>query len=101
VHLALCLVEGNTGGRKANEEVVMSKSPGLKHRPLRRDGGDAFFPDPASLAFISLPDAESLAEEFIAAATSADFVFEESRNELSMDEIGGPFLEDEELDLFD
>lgn len=72
-----------------------------KHRPFRRDSGDAFLPDPASGTFISLSDAESVAEEFIASVTSADFVLEEARNELSVDEVGGPFVEDDELELFD
>jgi len=80
----------------------MSRMRSVKRRPLRRDGGDAFLPDPASGTFISYPDAESAAEEFIASVTSADFVNEEARNELSMDEIGGPFVEDqEELELSD
>ncbi|MBX3206324.1 MAG: hypothetical protein KF764_14725 [Labilithrix sp.] len=72
-----------------------------KHRPFRRDSGDAFLPDPASGTFISVPDAESVAEEFIASVTSADYVLEEARNELSIDEIGGPFVEDDELELTD
>lgn len=65
-----------------------------KRRPFRRDAGDAFLPDPASGTFIRLAEAESAAEEFIASVTSADFVLEDARNELSMDEIGGPFIED-------
>ena len=80
----------------------MSKMRVLKRRPFRRDGGDAFLPDPASGTFITVSDAESAAEEFIASVTSADCVLEEARNELSMDEIGGPFVEeDEQLDLYD
>lgn len=74
----------------------MLKMRASKRRPFRRDGGDAFLPDPASGTFISVPDAESVAEEFIASVTSADFVFEDVRNELSMDEIGGPFVDDED-----
>jgi hypothetical protein len=78
----------------------MSRLP--RHRSVRRDSGDAFLPDPTSGTFISAPEAESAAEEFIASVTSADFVLEEARNELSMDEIGGPFLQDDELiDLSD
>jgi hypothetical protein len=80
----------------------MSKMRNLKRRPSRRDGGDAFLPDPASGTFITVPaDAESVAEEFIASITSADYVLEEARNELSIDEIGGPFLEDEQLEFPD
>ena len=75
----------------------MSKMRPWKRRPFRRDGGDAFLPDPASGTFITVTDAESAAEEFIASATSADCVVEDARNELSMDEIGGPFVEHDDL----
>ncbi len=74
----------------------MSKMRAMKRRPFRRDSGDAFLPDRASGTFISVIEAESAAEEFIASATSAESVVEDARNELSMDEIGGPFVEDEE-----
>jgi hypothetical protein len=70
-----------------------------KRRPFRRDGGDAFLPDPASGTFIRVPEAESVAEEFIASVTSAGFVLEDARNELSVDEIGGPFVDEDEEDL--
>lgn len=79
----------------------MSKMRVVKRRPFRRDSGDAFLPDPASGTFITVPDAESAAAEFIASVTSADFVLEDARNELSVDEIGGPFVEDEELEVPD
>jgi hypothetical protein len=69
----------------------------FKHGPVRRrDSADAFLPDPASGAYIPVDDAESMAEEFIASATSAAFVLEDSRNEISADEIGGPFVDDDE-----
>ena len=61
-------------------------------RSSRRDIGDAFLPDPATGAFAVINDAEAFGEEFIAGATSAEYVGEDSRNEVSMDEIGGPFL---------
>jgi hypothetical protein len=80
----------------------MSKMRNLKRRPFRRDSGDAFLPDPASGTFLTVPaDAECVAEEFIASITSADFVLEEARNEIAMEEFGGPFLEDEELEFPD
>lgn len=46
-------------------------------------------------AFESLVDdeAEAMAEEFIASATSAEFIGEDARNEIHSDEVGGPFLE--------
>lgn len=74
----------------------MSKMRALKRRPFRRDSGDAFLPDPASGTFITVTDAESVAEEFIASVTSASSILEEARNELSIDEIGGPFVDDDE-----
>ena len=71
---------------------AMAKKIAPARRSSRRDLGDAFVPDPASGVFIAADDAESLAEEFIAGATSAEFVGEDARNELSIDELGGPFL---------
>jgi hypothetical protein len=79
----------------------MYKMRAVKRRPFRRDAGDAFLPDPASGEFIKAAEAESVAEEFITSVTSADFVLEDSRNELSLDEIGGPFVEEDDLDLND
>jgi hypothetical protein len=75
----------------------MPKKKIVKRRSIRKDSGDAFLPDPASGVFIPsrADDAEAFAEEFIAGATSADFVLEDARNELSMDEVGGPFVEDD------
>jgi hypothetical protein len=68
-------------------------------KAVRRDRGDAFLPDPASSGFIAASDDVSAAEEFIASVTSADFVLEDARNELSVDEIGGPFIEEEDDDV--
>ncbi|MBL8606372.1 MAG: hypothetical protein JNL38_03590 [Myxococcales bacterium] len=44
-------------------------------------------------------DVESYAEEFIAAVTSAEFVGEDARDEMLVEELGGPFLELEAVDL--
>ena len=65
-------------------------------QPRRRDHANAFLPDPASGTYIQADDAESIAEEFIASATSAAFVLEDARNEVSMDELGGPYVDDDE-----
>jgi hypothetical protein len=93
---------GSAATLQCESEVVMLKMRSHKRRPFRRDSGDAFLPDPASGTYISVPDAESVAEEFIASATSADCVLEDARNELSMDELGGPFIEeDDTIDVFD
>jgi hypothetical protein len=62
-------------------------------RRVKRGPADAFIPFPAYGERIVSDDAESLAEEFIAMATSAEYVLEDARNEVSMDEIGGPYLE--------
>jgi hypothetical protein len=60
----------------------------------RRDGGRAFFSDPGGEPAVA-PDelAESLAEEFLASATSAEEVTESQRAVFLTEEIGGPFLE--------
>jgi hypothetical protein len=80
----------------------MSRARETKHRFHRRDRGDAFLPDSASGSFISVHEAESAAEEFIASVTSADYILEEARNELTIDELGGPFVEeDDTIDLLD
>lgn len=72
----------------------MSRNQVLK-RQARKDSADAFLPTPESGTFERPHDAESFGTEFIASATSAGFVLEDARNELSMDEVGGPFVEDD------
>ena len=60
----------------------------------RLDEGDAFVPDVArSCARLADDEAESFAEEFIATATSGEFVAEDARDETVPEEIGGPFVE--------
>jgi len=51
--------------------------------------------DEENEAFESLIDDEAaaMAQEFIASATSAEFVGEDARNEIHSDELCGPFLE--------
>lgn len=67
-------------------------------RSTRPDDGDAFVPDPLGARGgpehrLAADDADSWAEEFIAAATTADdSVNEDARDEISADEDGGPFL---------
>lgn len=72
----------------------MPRNHAMKRAP-RRDSADAFLPAPESGTFLRESDAESFGTEFIACATSAGFVLEDARNELSMDEVGGPFVEDD------
>lgn len=75
----------------------MSDKMKKTHRRPRHaapDDGDAFVPDAARSHQRLFDDAaESFAEEFIASATSAEFVGEDARDEWSEEEIGGPFLE--------
>jgi hypothetical protein len=59
----------------------------------RRDGGDAFFPDPSG-GPSRIPDelAEELAEEFLASATSGEEQGEEAHEQIVDEELGGPFV---------
>jgi hypothetical protein len=61
----------------------------------RPDAGEAFMPDPREehLGVLPADDAESFAEEFIASATMGQSIVEDARDEVSDDEVGGPFLE--------
>jgi hypothetical protein len=71
---------------------MKDKNPRSGGRP---DDGDAFVPDPISArrGVLPAPDAESLAEEFIASATMGQSVGEDARDEFTEDEVGGPFVE--------
>jgi hypothetical protein len=63
-------------------------------RMSRPDDAEAFIDDVAiSHARVNDNDAESFGEEFIATATSAEFIGEDARNELIDEEVGGPYLE--------
>jgi hypothetical protein len=78
--------------------------PKHPHRAVRKwtatstrpDDGNAFLPDPADGGPARVVDdlAEVLAEEFVQAATSAEEVSEDVRDEFVSEEIGGPFLEE-------
>jgi hypothetical protein len=59
----------------------------------RRDGGDAFFPDPGGGRAVA-PDelAEGLAEGFLASATSGEEQGEEAHEQFVEEELGGPFV---------
>ena len=67
-------------------------------RSSRRDFGAAFLPDPSNGDSIP-PESDStwLAAEMIAGATSGEFVGEDARNELSIDEVGGPYVSEAAL----
>lgn len=59
------------------------------------DSGEAFLPDVARHEGRLADDGESYAETFIANATSAEDVALEASDEVVVDELGGPFVEDE------
>ena len=62
--------------------------------PTRADDGEAFLHDPhGGPARVREQLAETLAEEFLRAATSAEEVTEDVRDEIVPEELGGPFLQ--------
>jgi hypothetical protein len=70
----------------------MAKKHAPKRPSSRRDFGEAFLPDPSSGDKLPASDSEWLAAEMIAGATSGEFVGEDARNELSIEEFGGPYV---------
>lgn len=64
----------------------------------RKDGGRAFLPDSNGGHTSHTRDtlAESLAETYLASATSGEEQAEDVMNELVGEELGGPFVEDGE-----
>lgn len=67
----------------------------MRSRQPSRPEDRAFLPTEPGAPFAA-DDVEYLAEEFIASATSAESVGEDARNESVIDELGGPFLEEEQ-----
>jgi hypothetical protein len=63
----------------------------------RSDDGRAFLPDPydgtGAPARAADPLAETLAEEFVEAATNAEEMTEDDRDQLMPEEVGGPFTQ--------
>jgi hypothetical protein len=76
----------------------MQKRKRTPKEPMQRrerpDAGNAFLPDPGQ-GPAQAPDvlAETLAEEFLASATSAEEASEDVRDALVPEELGGPFVE--------
>lgn len=68
------------------------RNPSSAVRLKSIDSGEAFIPDSTRGGILS-DEAEALAEEFVAQATSAEDVGEDARDEFVSEEIGGPFLE--------
>jgi hypothetical protein len=75
----------------------------MNHRNHRQDDANAFLPDPEDGGPSHVDDdlAETLAEEFIVAATSAEEPGEDVRDEVLTEELGGPFLEVPASEQFD
>jgi hypothetical protein len=63
----------------------------------RPDDGNAFLPDPTAgnRSATDVDLAEELAEDFVAGATSNDDAASNDREAVQVEEIGGPFLEEE------
>jgi hypothetical protein len=80
--------------------MAADRSTKRPYSNARRDGGDAFLPDPmGNGARGGDEESESWAEEYIASVTSADSaVMEAARNELSSDEVDGVSFESEAPD---
>ncbi len=74
----------------------------LAQRTARSDSADAFFPDPQEGGPSRAPDdlAETLAEDFVASATTGGNVDDEVMNQIVSEEIGGPFLETSSAEEF-
>jgi hypothetical protein len=66
----------------------------------RPDDGNAFLPDPTSghRSATDVDLAEELAEDFVTGATSNDDAASNDREAVQVEEIGGPFLEEDAAD---
>jgi hypothetical protein len=78
------------GGEPVPDDPTIRAVRKQAHRP---DTADAFLPDPEDGVYITADDAESFAEEFIATATTGEYVEMDALDEVSDDEDGGPYLE--------
>jgi hypothetical protein len=68
-------------------------------RPQRRDAANAFVPDP-SLEHTPAPDdlAEALGESYVSAATSGEHEADQVLDGFVLEELGGPFVQDGDLE---
>lgn len=91
----------STGTAAPRAKSTKKKNAGRDNKAsaARRDEGRAFLPDPYAPDARKHPAragdelAETLAEEYVAAATSGEEQAQEAQDELVADEIGGPFVE--------
>ena len=68
----------------------------IRERRDDRDGGEAFLPDPRKTRITAARDtlAEMVGEGFVSSATTGgESGFEERRDAVTEEELGGPFLE--------
>jgi hypothetical protein len=86
-------LHGDHAKRRLAMAMLRTRKPVKRKRFDHVLEGEAFLPDPARGGVIRDDDVEALGEEFIATVTGGDSVVEDARNEETMDELGGPFLE--------
>jgi hypothetical protein len=73
------------------------RKPPTPNLHARRDGGAAFIPEPIAGEVHTNDDlAENLAEFYLQSATSGEEQGEERFNEFVTEELGGPFIEEDE-----
>ena len=91
-----------TKNTRAREVPRHAKRNAASAHPHRMDDGDAFIPDPSEHGGAVTKDdfAESLAEEYVTAATTAESVGQDALDEISPEEFGGPFVEDTAENVF-
>ena len=69
-------------------------------RPHRRDGADAFVPDPSEDHAPARDDlAEALGESYVSAATSGEQHADQTLDGFVLEELGGPFVQEGDVDL--
>src|SRR5262245_11455675 len=76
-------------------EDAMTQPNKKRAGPRRPDDGEAFLPDPTTTGKARTEDdlPETLAEEFVQSATSAEEVAEDIRDGFYAEEVGGPFIQ--------
>ena len=87
---------GGAGRGRGTDRKVQGQRPRFEpHAPGGRpDDADAFFPDPGEGPARAPEDvSETLAEEFVQAATTGEDAGEDQLNASVPEEIGGPFVE--------
>jgi hypothetical protein len=87
-------------GVSASARSSAAPAPDPEHL-RRKDGADAFMRDPEDGPAVINDDlAETLAEEYLHAATSGEDMTEEVLDQVVAEEIGGPFVETTGADEF-